>query len=84
MLSFDDFFGEEKFSLLPSKNNEADEKTECCKSTKNIFLFSEATLILKGSQLNFSSPKKSSNESMLLQKHGVLCSFQQFEIPVLL
>jgi hypothetical protein len=49
--------GEEKFSMLPYKNKVADQK-KLVQSGK----FSSATLFLEGSVLNFSSPKKSSNE----------------------
>ena len=68
-LSFDGFFGEEKFSALPSKNNVADQK-KLVQSGK----FSSATLFLEGSALNFSSPKKNlqmkagQNTNMTLQK----------------
>ena len=35
LLSFNEFFEEEKFSWLPSKNKVADEKTEHCNLTRN-------------------------------------------------
>ena len=38
LLSFTNFFVEEKFSWLASKNKVADEKTEHCNLTKNLFM----------------------------------------------
>ena len=55
---FTNFFGEEKFCTLPSKNKVADENLPLW----TIF-FSSATLSLEGSELNFSSLKKLKNES---------------------
>ena len=70
-LSFDGFFGEEKFSALPSKNNVADEK-KLFQSGK----FSSATLFLEGSALNFSSPKKSSKGSRSKYKYDITKDFR--------
>ena len=57
------FFEEEKFSALPSRNKVADEKTEHCNLMKKFVClwkckFSSGTLLLQGGRLNFSSPKK--------------------------
>ena len=58
LLSFDDCFGEEKFSALPSINEVADEKTEHCNMTRKFVChwkckFSSAILFLEGSQFHF-------------------------------
>ena len=72
MLSFDDFLGEEKFRWLPFKIKVASEN-------RNIFfvdlqhsVFSSASLFLEGSKLNFTSQKKSSNESMSKRQYDSL------------
>ena len=62
--SFDEIFGEENFSWLPSKNIERTSKTKhsnltrkfvCLWKCKSIFV---SHSVFGGSQLNFSSPKK--------------------------
>ena len=80
------FFREEKFSWLPCKKNVADENLHIQRLTKFLVklqcsIFSSATLFLKGSQLNFSSPKQLVKwkqvkiKNMVLQKSVVLCRF---------
>ena len=64
MLSFNNFFGEEKFSWLPARNKLADEKTENYNLTIKFLCpwkwkFSTDTLFLEGSQLPAELHKKS-------------------------
>ena len=63
LLLFDELFGEEKFSWQPSKDKVADENLHFQRHTNLLIklqclIFSSATLFLKGSHLNFSSPKQ--------------------------
>ena len=62
LLSFDDFFGEEKFSWLPSKNKVANENLHIQRQTNLLVKLQcsvpSLAIFLEGSVLNFYSPKQ--------------------------
>ena len=77
MLSINDFFGEEKFSWLPSKNKVADEKKMNIAIwwKKNVYLwkykFPSTTLCLEGSQLIIFTQKYSSKKAAQNNKYDI-------------